>query len=129
MRQTFEVPGRLPGLNDYVDACRSNPHTGARFKRETQELVEWAVKGARLKPMRPPVAVSFTWVEPNMKRDKDNISSAKKYILDALVACKVIGGDGWKWIAGSLPDRYMVNKQNPRVIVELEEVEKDADGR
>ena len=124
MRQSFEVPGKLPGLNDYVTACRSNPYKGAKAKKDAQELVEWAIRGAGLKPMRPPVEVRFTWVEPDMRRDKDNISSAKKYVLDALVACGVIGDDNWKWIAGSLPDLYMVNKGNPRVVVELEEVDR-----
>ena len=55
-----------------------------------------------------------------MRRDKDNISSAKKYILDALVVSGVIGNDNWRWIAGSLPDTYKVNKQEPRVIVTIE---------
>ena len=73
--------------------------------------------------MRPPVTVSFTWVEPDMRRDKDNISSAKKYVLDALVECGVVPDDNWKCIAGNLPDQYKVNKANPRVIVELEEVD------
>ena len=55
-----------------------------------------------------------------LRRDKDNISSAKKYILDALVVSGVIGNDNWRWIAGNLPDTYKVNKQEPRVIVTIE---------
>ena len=70
--------------------------------------------------MKPPVLVGFEWVEPDMRRDKDNISSAKKYILDALVVSGVIGNDNWRWIAGNLPDTYKVNKQEPRVIVTIE---------
>lgn len=30
MRQRFEVPGKLPSLNDYVSACRANPYKGAK---------------------------------------------------------------------------------------------------
>lgn len=123
MRQVFEVPGKLPSLNDYVSACRCNPYKGAKAKKDAQDAVAWAIKAARLKPMRPPVTVGFTWVEPDMRRDKDNISSAKKYVLDALVECGVIPDDNWKCIAGNLPDQYKVNKANPRVIVELEEVD------
>lgn len=123
MKQRFEVKGKLPSLNDYVAQCRRNPYAGAKAKKAAQETVEWAIRAAHLKPMRPPVTVSFTWVEPDMRRDKDNISSAKKYILDALVECGVIPDDNWKCIAGSLPDQYKVNKANPRVIVELEEVD------
>lgn len=120
MRQRFEIPGKLPSLNDYVDACRRNPYVGNKAKQRTQDEVMLAIKAARLKPMRAPVSVSFEWVEPDMRRDKDNISSAKKYILDALVESGVISNDNWKWIEGNLPDSYKVNKQNPRVIVTLE---------
>ena len=120
MRQRFEIPGKLPSLNDYVDVCRRNPYVGNKAKQRTQDEVMLAIKAARLKPMRAPVSVSFEWVEPDMRRDKDNISSAKKYILDALVESGVISNDNWKWIAGNLPDSYKVNKQNPRVIVTLE---------
>ena len=123
MRQRFEVPGKLPSLNDYVNQCRRNPYAGAKAKKDAQEAVAWAIRAARLKPMRPPVSVSFTWVEPDMRRDKDNISSAKKYILDALVSQGIIPNDNWRCIAGNLPDLYKVNSRNPRVIVELEETE------
>lgn len=123
MKQRFEVEGKLPSLNDYVLKCRSNPYAGAKAKKGAQQAVEWAIKAARLKPMKPPVAVSFTWVEPDMRRDKDNISSAKKYILDALVSQGIIPDDNWKCIAGNLPDLYKVNRANPRVIVELEEAD------
>lgn len=125
MKQKFEVPGKLPSLNDYVNQCRRNPYAGAKAKKDAQEAVEWAIRAAHLKPMKPPVHVAFTWVEPNMRRDKDNISSAKKYVLDALVSQGVIPNDNWKCIAGNLPDRYMVNRQNPRVIVELEESDEE----
>lgn len=120
MKQTFEVPGKLPSLNDYVNACRTNPYKGAKVKKDAKQRVMWAAKAARVRPMKAPVTVSFEWVEPDMRRDKDNISSAKKYVLDGLVALGIIENDNWKWIKGSLADTYKVNKANPRVIVTLE---------
>lgn len=120
MIQRFIIHGKLPSLNEYTRSCRTNPYAGAKAKRETQERVLWAIKAAKLVPMKPPVLVGFEWVEPDMRRDKDNISSAKKYILDALVVSGVIGNDNWRWIAGNLPDTYRVNKQEPRVIVTIE---------
>lgn len=120
MIQRFIIPGKLPSLNGYTRSCRTNPYAGAKAKRETQERVLWAIKAAKLVPMKPPVLVGFEWVEPDMRRDKDNISSAKKYILDALVVSRMIDNDNWRWIAGNLPDTYKVNKQEPRVIVTIE---------
>ena len=127
MRQVFEIPGRLDGLNEYVEANRSNPYAGAKMKKANQELVEWCIKAAHLKPMKCPVHIHVTWVEgirPGAKqfrpRDKDNIRSAVKYIQDALIAQKIIKNDGYYDVTPS--DSYMLNRNNPRIIVELEEV-------
>lgn len=119
MMQEFEIPGRLPNLTNYTTACRSNRQAGGRMKREAQERVCWAIKAARLKPMGK-VDVYFTWIEPNMRRDKDNVRFAAKFILDALVEMQIIKNDGWRNV-GELSDRYMVNKDNPRVVVRLED--------
>ena len=121
MRQTFEIPGRLPGCNEYQRECRRNPKAGARMKREVTEAVAWCAKAAGVRPMRPPVSVLITWVEPNMRRDKDNIRFAAKFVLDGLRDAGVIENDNWKWVA-AIADRYQVNGDNPRVVVELEEV-------
>ena len=69
-----------------------------------------------------PVRIAFTWYEPNKKRDKDNIAFAKKFIFDALVENNVIPNDGWKNI-DSFSDSFKVDAQNPRVEVEIMEVE------
>lgn len=119
MRQVFEVPGRLPGLNEYTSACRTNPYAGAKLKREATEACMWAAKAAGVRSVAVPVDVHVTWVEPNTRRDKDNIRFAIKFVLDALVRLGVIPDDGWGQV-GSLSDSYMVNRSNPRVIVTLE---------
>ena len=140
MRQTFEIPGRLPGTNEYQDANRCNAHKGAKLKREAEELVYWAVKQARLKPMQVPVAVSITWIEgecPGKKtfrpRDKDNIESGVKFVLDALRRptkrearggawrAGIIANDDYHSIAG-IAHKHLLNRKNPRIIVEIEEV-------
>lgn len=120
MRQEFEVPGRLAGCNDYVRMCRANARAGAKVKRENQDIALWCIRQAGLAPMRGPVDVRFTWIEPDMRRDKDNIRFAAKFVLDALVEAGVLENDNWACV-GSLSDDYLVNKANPRVVVELEE--------
>lgn len=120
MIQRFEIKGRLPGANEYQAACRRFAKEGARMKREATDAVAWAAKAAKLKPMEPPVQVRITFVEPNMRRDKDNIHFGAKFILDGLQEAGVIGNDNWKWIAGIAYD-CRVNSVDPRVIVELEE--------
>jgi Holliday junction resolvase RusA-like endonuclease len=79
------------------------------------------VKAAHLPASVHPVKLHFRFYEPNRKRDLDNISGfAHKVIQDALVSCGVLGGDGWKYITG-YTDEFFVDKQNPRIEVEIEE--------
>lgn len=118
MRQLFEIPGRLPGMNEYTNACRKSAFTGGTLKRQTEESIMWAAKAAKLKPMKPGVVVNITWIEPNMRRDKDNIRTGVKFILDALVTLGVLGNDNWAWVE-DINDEYRMNGSDPRVVVEL----------
>lgn len=78
----------------------------------------------RKKPLTRAYIV-FNFYEPNRRRDPDNISSyGRKAILDAFVEYGVLEGDGWKHIAG-LADSFAVDKNRPRIEVELWEVSDD----
>lgn len=118
------VDGRLPGLNEYSAAERSRrgAQIAARIKRDTQELISWYIK-AQLPGLHitHPVWLRYTWVEPNRRRDRDNIAFAHKFVQDALVQMGVLQGDGWKHILGH-SDAYAVDRDRPRVEVELVEV-------
>lgn len=116
--QQFTIPGKLANLNDYQTACRSSKHVGAKMKKSQEEIVKYAILAAHLKPMIEPIDIRFHWIEPNMKRDKDNIRFAAKFILDALKEMRIIKNDGWKNIC-TLSDKFTVNPKNPRIIVTL----------
>lgn len=128
MRQVFVVPGRLDGLNEYTEACRASAKGGGKLKRRNQDLVRAAIREAGLRPMGTPVAIRFTWVEGKrddaarfVPRDKDNIRFAAKFVLDALVEEGIIPDDGWGHVEG-IADAYRLNRNEPKVVVELEEV-------
>lgn len=115
--------GTLPGLNDFIEENRRNYHAGAKLKKEAQFLV---VLSARkyLKRWRPagPVYMTYRWFEPNKKRDKDNIAAGgRKIIQDSLVEAGVLKNDGWNDIAG-FRDEFYIDKKEPRIEVEIEEV-------
>lgn len=114
----FTIQGRLDGLNEYTQANRSNRHEGAEMKRKNEELVMLSVRKVKIKQ---PVKIAFKWYEKNSRRDMDNIAFAKKFILDALVKKGVLQDDGWKWVKG-FTDEFFIDKENPRVEVEMEEV-------
>lgn len=122
MTQRFTIPSRLPGLNEYTSAQRSNAQKGARMKREQQGIVSLFIRTAHLQPVSAPVRLHYHFYEPNKRRDLDNISGfAHKVIQDALVKCGVLTGDGWANITG-YTDTFSVDKQHPRIVVSIEEV-------
>lgn len=123
-RHVLTIPGRLPNLNDYTSACRSNWASGAKMKQESQEIIEWAIfsKMRRVRFTKP-VFLLFTFYERDKRRDRDNVASyARKVIQDALVKTGVIEDDGWDYITGYL-DRFQVDSKNPRIVVEFIEQE------
>ena len=113
------IPGTLPGLNEYTAACRSSKYGAAQMKKRVQTDIEWCIL-KQLKSVRitQPVTISFRWIEPNQRRDIDNIAFAKKYIIDALVEMKVLRDDGWKYVIG-LADSFDIDKDNPRIEVKI----------
>lgn len=120
----FTVKGRLDGQNDYIRACRTNQYKGAKMKSDNEAKVMQAIyeQLGRLR-IQKPVVMRYTWYEKNTRRDMDNISSfGRKVIQDALVKTKVLQNDGWSNIKGFL-DRFFVDKENPRIEVEIEVIE------
>lgn len=104
MTNEFTIKQKLPSLNDVIEANRTNRFMGAKFKREIEEAIGWSIRSAltrkTLYKPKKAVIVRFTWTEPNRRRDCDNIASAKKFILDALVKMRVLENDTQKYVVG-----------------------------
>ncbi len=123
MTYRLVIPGRLPGFNEYVEAERANRQKGAALKRSCEQQIMWLAK-SQLRGLRfaGPVQMVYTWVEKDRRRDKDNVSSmGRKLIQDALVKAKILQNDGWREIVG-FEDRFAVDAKCPRVEVEITEV-------
>lgn len=123
MEYLLIIPGTLPNLNDYIAAERTNRHKGAKMKADSGNIVVVAIRqclnGVRIDK---PVFMEYTWIEPSRRRDKDNISSfGRKVIQDALVSTRVLKDDGWKHVFG-FSDRFEVDKENPRIEVLIKEI-------
>lgn len=124
MDYKFVILGKLPGLNEYTAANRTNPYKGGKMKKDGEQTVIWSIRQQiRGLHIDKPVRLHYHFFEPNRKRDLDNISAfAHKVIQDALVKCKVLNNDGWKEIVG-YTDHFSCDKENPRIEVILEVVE------
>ena len=122
MKYSFTIHKRLMGLNEYTKENRINKYIGNRAKQYEQNFILWEIKSqlGNLK-IDKPVIGHFTWIEENKRRDLDNISFAKKFILDALVTAGVLKDDNRK-IVTNFTDNFKYEKES-KVIVELEEIE------
>ena len=123
MTYEIQIPGKLPGLNDYISACRTRPQAGAAMKRKAERDVSVFINRTfRGERVRCPVVIEYTWYEPNEKRDLDNIAAfGMKVIQDALVKCGVLKNDGWKYIIG-FENRFRVDRKDPHITVIIKEV-------
>lgn len=117
---SFTVHGRLPGLNELIAANRLYRYAGANLKKEADTMVRLAIRAARGRgecwPVHDQVAVLFYWFERTHKRDLDNIFSAKKFVLDAMVAEGLIKNDSQRYV-GALCDRFTVEDEDGVTVV------------
>lgn len=97
---------------------------GAKFKSEIEELIGWSIRRALAsKELHKPtkaVMIRFEWHEKTKRRDADNIASAKKFILDALVKKGVLTDDSRKYVKGF--SDVIIDDKEDYVLVELVEV-------
>jgi len=106
------ISGKLPSLNEYIDICRRNKYGAANFKKEIEDNIIWKLKSQMHGVIiTEPVKIEFTWHEANSKRDLDNISSAKKFILDAFVRAGFLENDTRKCVAGFVDNFPEPNKE------------------
>ena len=120
MTYAVVIRGRLPSCNEYIDACRRNPYTAAKMKKEAQELIGWQIW--KLPRLTKPVMISFRWIEPNARRDIDNVAFGKKFILDALQEAGKLPNDNRKYVRG-FTDEFAVDKADPRIEITIKEIE------
>jgi len=118
------INGKLPGLNDYTKANRTNPYVGANMKKDSEEIIKWHIAAQKLKPITGKVKLDFKWYEANKRRDLDNICFAKKFILDALVGSGIIETDDWRGVQG-FTDTFFVDSHYPRIEVIIQEAENE----
>lgn len=98
----FTVHAKLPSLNDVIGKDRTCKYAGASYKKEVEKIIERyivkALETGELKPVSTPCTVQFIWHEKNRRRDVDNIQSAQKFILDAMVRCGIFLNDNRKYV-------------------------------
>lgn len=113
--------GRLPGLNEFLNTCKGGTRRGNALKKNTDVKLIKAFKSQVKnidKPLKGCYDIDFIWFEQNRMRDHDNVCSAKKFILDAIVKSNILPDDGWKYV-GDFIDVFGVDQERPRIEIIL----------
>ena len=76
------------------------------------KMRDWRIDKAR---------IVFRWIEPNRRRDKDNVAFAKKFILDALVKAGKLKDDNRNCVI-AFTDNFEYTKEF-KIVLEIEEIE------
>jgi Holliday junction resolvase RusA-like endonuclease len=113
MKPTFVHRGLLLGKNQYGDLeRRNNPrmhyYPANIYKQEAQMEIGSDIVRYQVPRYTGPISIYFVWHEPpaankngrntGNRRDIDNIGAAKKFVLDAMVAKKVIKDDSLEYV-------------------------------
>lgn len=113
----YEIPLKLPSLNEYIRECRKHKYAGARYKAKYEQLIGLYLM--KMPKWTKPIKIHFIWVEGNKRRDRDNIYFAKKFILDAMVKYGKIKDDSGKYVTNFTDD--IVYGNETKVILEIED--------
>lgn len=124
MEYRVTILGRFNGLNEFINANRTNPHKGNKMKQDAQETILYQLRNQlHHLHITKPVRLKYEFWEPNKKRDLDNISGFfHKVFQDSLVKSGILVDDGWDEIKG-YTDEFYCDKAHPRVEVTITEVE------
>ncbi len=114
------INGEFPTLNEVIEASKSHHMVYANQKKDYTALA--LMQLSNVPRIDNKADWIFTWYRKNRRNDPDNIQVGTKYILDAFVKKGIIENDGWNQI-NSIKHKFAVDKDNPRVEIQIKEVE------
>lgn len=119
--QQLIIYGTLPGTEEMIQAAKAGRHIYNNMKRTQTSRVALEASVCRLQACLHPVRLEIDWVEPNQRRDLDNIQGGTKFICDGLRARGILHNDGWRYVGG-ITHHFFVDEKLPRVVVRLREI-------
>lgn len=117
----LKIPIKFPTLNDFIEASkiqRGRWNKGNQIKQDYQRALYYYL--CKLPVLKPPVEITYTWIEKNKRRDLDNVSAiGRKFILDSLQLAGKLKNDNLNYVVGS-HDQVTFDDEYG-VILEIEE--------
>lgn len=125
MTMGFRLDGKLPSMNEVIEENRKGPYKGAAMKRAVQDQIVWGIKPYLMKKLLHPVKgaaiIHIFWYEEDMRRDVDNIQSAQKFILDALVETGILKNDSRRYVRQIYHEIHTADQAH--VVVQIEAID------
>lgn len=118
------ILGALPNLNEIISEAKRHFGKYSEMKALYTDMVAYEAKRQKI-PKSNRADYVITWYLPNKRKNKDNVMAGQKFIFDGLQRAGIITNDGWQQI-GNVTHRFEVDKDNPRVEVDIVEVEEAA---
>ena len=96
MKEIYWIDLKLAGLNEFIHASGVSVGYKNKIKQETQKRIAEFISD--MPEYTEPIGIKFTWYSSSDKRDLDNISFAKKFILDEMKELGKIVDDSPKYV-------------------------------
>ena len=119
----FTIKGELPTRNEEINA--SKEHWGAEQKLKKGALEQAGWSDIKRLPKLKAIQLGAIFYRKDRNYDPDNITSAHKYILDALQEYDILENDGWKQVKSPFILGWKRDKHNPRTEIFLKEVDSE----
>ena len=113
----------FPSWNDVLAQYGRKPQIGNRTKQEMQMMCVNAIRRQLNLTIDKPIKITYTFYEPDRKRDLGNLLFVDKIFEDAMQVCGVIKNDDQNFVKGIVANEVQIDKDSPRVVVEIEEIE------
>lgn len=118
------IQGRLIGVNELINAARTNRFGSAKQKHDQMDIVTKAIlsdKEFRNNVYKSKVVVYIDFYERDLKRDADNvIGGGCKVAMDSLVENGILIDDSRKYVSRIVCE-VLVDKLRPRIELRLKE--------
>lgn len=119
----------FPSWNDVLAQYGRKPQIGNKTKQEMQMMCVNAIRRQLNVVINKPIKLTYTFYEPDAKRDLGNILFVDKIFEDAMQTCGVIKNDNQAFVKGIVANEVKIDKANPRVEIEIEEIDNANDNK
>ena len=111
------IPGDVTiSMNLILDCAKTHWSKYHAMQQNLINVIYYYLKAQKVKPVTEyPVRIEIDYYCANKRRDPDNLSASKKFLIDSMVKAGILRADGWEETCGGFVDNFYIDKINPRI--------------